>query len=110
MIFIEPHYILHIVSPFSGWCKKWQENFYKSGEYGSMSSSLVNSFKEGSSISDLHYSVSGKIEELSKDIQTWKSQNYQKTLTKLKEFKRSEDAFSKAQKPWIIKYNEGNFD
>ena len=79
----------------------------KNGEYGSMKSSMMVGMREGSSLADTHVSVFGRLDELTRVIQQWKAQTYPKSLTKYKELKRSEEAFNKAQKPWVAKYNEG---
>jgi len=64
-------------------------------------------FEEGHAISDLHFSVHGKLEHLSKETLQWKQEKYPKSLTKYKEFRRSEEAFSKAQAPWLTRNKEG---
>ena len=64
---------------------------------------------EGNVVSDLHFSVYGKLENLSKETIQWKNQRYPKSLTKYKELKRSDEAFNKAQGPWVTKHKEGRY-
>ena len=68
---------------------------------------LLRGLGEGDSLAGLQLSVSSKLDALSKQMIQWKNDIYIKQFTKLKEVKRSEDAFVKAQKPWIQKCNEG---
>lgn len=88
------------------WQNKWFEASNKSFEYGTSFSAVIGGLKEGVSLADLHSSVYTRLEGLSKSIQEWRNEVYPKTLTKIKEAKRSEEVFAKAQKPWVIKYNE----
>jgi len=50
------------------------------------------------------------INNVHNSISTWKSENYHKSLLSWKETKQAEDGFSKAQKPWAKKHDEGEFE
>lgn len=93
---------------FKAWQKKWLDNISRTNEYGSVLDCFKSTLNEGGSLCDLHQSIHGRLMELSTEIQQWKVQRYPKSLTKYKELRRSEEAFSKAQGPWVVKCKEGN--
>lgn len=65
---------------------------------------------EGDQLADVHYELREKLmNEVHQSVNQWKKDNYHKTLMNYKEVKSAEDGFSKAQKPWVRRLDEGNF-
>ena len=58
----------------------------------------------------MHLCVQGKVSEVSHQIQNWKAESYHKGIMGLKETKKAEEGFSKAQKPWAKKHDDSKFD
>ncbi|XP_065648302.1 protein kinase C and casein kinase substrate in neurons protein 1 isoform X2 [Hydra vulgaris] len=89
-----------------GWSLKWFDTFNRYCESNMINQAVKKSFDEVDSLATLQLSISSKLEALSNNIVEWRNVTYCKQFTKLKEVKRSEEAFAKAQKPWVIKSNE----
>ncbi|XP_065057789.1 protein kinase C and casein kinase substrate in neurons protein 2-like [Rhopilema esculentum] len=88
------------------WKKKWLQSFSKGLEYGSVLQSVVNGLQESEEMADIHLAIQGKVFEVSQQIQVWKAESYHKGIIGLKETKKVDEGFIKAQKPWAKKYED----
>lgn len=97
-----------MLCPFSGWSKKWKEFVNKGPEYGSLKSSWLNITNEADQLAEIHNELQIRlVNQVHGNLQKWKSSNYHKSLLSWKETKNAEDGFSKAQKPWTKRHEEG---
>ena len=63
---------------------------------------------EGEQLADIHHELHEKLmNEVHQSANQWKKDNYHKSLMNYKEVKSSEEGFSKAQKPWARRLDEG---
>lgn len=92
------------------WSKKWEESHKRGPEYGALKTAMFGIMVEGEQLADVHYELREKLmNEVHQSVNQWKKDNYHKTLMNYKEVKNAEDGFSKAQKPWTRRLDEGNF-
>lgn len=83
------------------WARKWDDLVSKGPEYGTLEVGWKATLKEAVKLADIHVEIHRKIQdEIIESIQSWKSQNYHKSLMHLKETKKADDGFARAQKPW----------
>lgn len=95
---------------FVGWSKKWNDLVNKGPEYGSLKRSWVNITNEADQLAEIHNELQIRlVNQVHGSLQKWKSSNYHKSLLSWKETKSAEEGFSKAQKPWARRHDEGNF-
>ena len=95
---IESKYVKHL----QHWAKKWEDLVMKGPEYGSVEIGWKATLKEATRIADVHVEIHRKIQdEIMESVQNWKSQHYHKSLMHLKETKKADDGFLRAQKPWV---------
>ena len=57
-------------------------------------------------MADVHFALHGKISEVSSQVLKWKADTYHKGIIGIKEVKKAEEGFSKAQKPWAKKFDD----
>jgi len=88
------------------WNKKWNQTFSKELEYGTVQQSLLKGLSESDEVADMHLAVCGKISEVSSQVLKWKADTYHRGIIGIKEAKKAEERFSKAQKPWAKKYSD----
>ena len=95
-------------SDFAGWSKKWSELVNKGPEYGSLKSAWLNITNEADQLAEIHNELQIRlVSQVHGNLQKWKSTNYHKSLLSWKETKSAEEGFSKAQKPWAKRHDEG---
>ena len=93
---------------FAGWSKKWNDLVTKGPEYGSLKSSWLNVMSEADQLAEIHNELQIRlVNQVHGNLQKWKSANYHKSLLSWKETKTAEEGFSKAQKPWAKRHDEG---
>ena len=93
---------------FAGWSKKWNDLVNKGPEYGSVKSAWVNITNEADQLAEIHNELQVRlVNQVHGNLQKWKSANYHKSLLSWKETKTAEEGFSKAQKPWAKRLDEG---
>ena len=91
------------------WSKKWEDNHKKGPEYGALKTAMFGIMIEGDQLADVHYELREKlVNEVHQSVNQWKKDNYHKSLMSFKEVKNAEDGFSKAQKPWARRLDEGS--
>jgi gas vesicle protein len=96
--FIEKSY----AKSLKGWSKKWADLIEKGPEYGTAEAAWKGVLGEADRLSDLHLKVKDDLNnEVMNSVRTWQKDNYHKSMMHIKERKEMEDAFKKAQKPWI---------
>lgn len=94
---IEAKYSKHLQQ----WSRKWEENIGKGPEYGSLENGWKTMLYEGQRQSEIHNLINKELNSLANVISEWRISNYHKGISgQYKETKRSEEGFSKAQKPW----------
>ena len=94
---IEAKYVKHLQQ----WARKWDDLVTKSPEYGSLEVGWKASLKEATKLAEVHLEIQRKIlDDIIDSVQTWRSQKYHKSFVNLKETKKAEDNFARAQKPW----------
>lgn len=95
---IEAKYAKHLQQ----WTKKWEDTIMKGPEYGSLEIGWKAVSLEGTRLAEIHYDCREKLEEVVKRMSDWKHQRYHRTMPsgKLKEVKKAEDGYQKAQKLW----------
>ncbi len=99
---IENKYTKHLQQ----WSKKWDEHITKSSEHGTLESGWKSLFLATSRVAEVHCDCQKKLDELLKSVIEWRGDHYHKSIGgRLKESKKADDGFQKAQKPW-----EKNFD
>ena len=63
---------------------------------------------EGDQLADVHSELREKLmNDVHQTVNQWKKDNYHKSLMSYKEVKNVEEGFSKAQKPWARRLEEG---
>lgn len=83
------------------WSKKWDDHISKSSEHGTLENGWKSLFLSTSRVAEVHSECQRKLEELLKNVSEWRNDHYHKSIGgKLKESKKAEDGFQKAQKPW----------
>ena len=80
----------------------------KSTEYGSVKVSWLNITNEADQLAEIHNELQVRVGQVNGGVQQWKLSNYHKALLSWKETKTAEEGFSKAQKPWAKRNDEGN--
>lgn len=94
---IEAKYARHL----QVWAKKWEDIVTKGPEYGTLEAGWKATFRGASRIAEVHSDMCRKIQEdIVESIHTWKGENFHKSMMALKESKKAEEYFSRAQKPW----------
>ena len=94
---IEAKYVKHLQQ----WARKWDDLVTKGPEYGSLEIGWKASLKEATKLAEVHLEIQRKImDEIIESVQSWRSQKYHKSFVNLKETKKAEDSFARAQKPW----------
>lgn len=74
-----------------------------------MKTAMFGIMVEGEQLADVHYELREKLmNEVHQSVNQWKKDNYHKSLMNYKEVKNSEEGFSKAQKPWARRLDEGS--
>ena len=102
---IEAKYARHLQT----WAKKWEDIVSKGPEYGTMEAGWKAAFKGASRMAEVHSEMCRKIhDDIMESIQSWKNENFHKSLMALKESKKAEDHFAKAQKPWEKRLAKSN--
>ena len=90
------------------WSKKWEESHKKGPEYGALKTAMFGIMVEGEQLADVHNELQEKLtNEVHQTVNQWKKDNYHKSLMSYKEVKTVEEGFSKAQKPWVRRLDEG---
>lgn len=93
-----------------GWSKKWNDLINKSTEYGSVKNAWLNITTEADQLAEIHSELQIRLgNQVRGNVQRWKSDNYHKSLLSWKETKTAEEGFSKAQKPWVKRHDEGAY-
>ena len=93
----EGKYVKHLQQ----WSKKWDDLVAKSSEYGSLENGWKSLFLSTSRVAEVHSDCQKKLEDLLKRVGDWRTDHYHKSIGgKLKESKKADDGFQKAQKPW----------
>ena len=101
--------IISHLFPFQGWSRKWNDLVNKGPEYGTVKSSWLNITSEADKLAEIHNELQIRlVNQVHGNVQKWKSANYHKSLLSWKETKTAEEGFSKAQKPWAKRQDEGN--
>ena len=94
----------------AGWSKKWNDLINKGTEYGSVKSAWLNITTEADQLAEIHSELQIRLSnQVHGNVQRWKSANYHKAMLSWKETKNAEEGFSKAQKPWAKRQDEGIF-
>jgi len=93
---IEAKYAKHL----QGWGHKWEDLVSKGPEYGSLECGWKACFQAAERVAEVHREMSEKLQGIAESVQSWKAEHYHKTIMHLKEAKKAEDGFFKAQKPW----------
>lgn len=94
----------------AGWSKKWNDLINKGTEYGSVKSAWLNITTEADQLAEIHSELQIRLgNQVQGNVQRWKSANYHKSMLSWKETKNAEEGFSKAQKPWAKRQDEGIF-
>ena len=102
---IEAKYARHL----QAWAKKWEDIISKGPEYGTLESGWKAMFTKASRMAEVHSEMCKKInDDIIESIQSWKNDNFHKSLMALKETKKAEDHFAKAQKPWEKRLDKSN--
>ena len=102
---IEAKYARHL----QAWSKKWEDIVSKGPEYGSLETGWKATFKGASRTAEVHSEMCHKIQEdIIDSIQGWKSENFHKSLMALKESKKADEHFARAQKPWEKRLAKSN--
>ncbi|XP_045479431.1 protein kinase C and casein kinase substrate in neurons protein 1 isoform X2 [Harmonia axyridis] len=84
------------------WSKKWNETIEKGPEYGTTEAAWKGVLVEADRRCDLHLRIKDNlINDVVSKIKNWQKDNYHKSMMQLKEKKDMDDAFKKAQKPWV---------
>ena len=91
------------------WSRKWEDIVAKGPEYGSLEAGWKATFKGASRIAEVHSEMCRKVhEDIIDSIQVWKNENFHKSLMGLKESKKAEEYFARAQKPWVKRLAKSN--
>lgn len=101
---VEARYIRHLQQ----WAKKWEDLIHRGPEYGTTENGWKAIVMEAVRVAEVHEGCRKKLEEVARRALEWKPQQYHKTMAgRLKESKRSDESFTKAQKLWAkdLEYN-----
>lgn len=91
------------------WSKKWEELVSKGPEYGSMAAGWRACLNEANQVAAVHAEVCSKVQHnIISEVQTWRSNNFQKYILGVKEAKKAEESFVHAQKPWLKRLQKNN--
>lgn len=102
---IEAKYARHL----QAWSKKWEDIVSKGSEYGSLETGWKAMFRGASRTAEVHSEMCRKIQEdIVDSIQVWKNENFHKSLMALKESKKADEYFARAQKPWEKRLAKSN--
>lgn len=84
------------------WTKKWEDVIMKGPEYGTLETGWKAVSLEGSRLAEIHIDCKEKLEEVVRQMTEWRHRHYHRTMPsgKLKETKKADDGFQKAQKLW----------
>ena len=75
-----------------------------------MKSAWLNITTEADQLAEIHNELQIRLgNQVHGNIQKWKSANYHKSMLSWKETKNAEEGFSKAQKPWAKRQDEGTY-
>ncbi|XP_076663997.1 protein kinase C and casein kinase substrate in neurons protein Synd isoform X2 [Andrena cerasifolii] len=84
------------------WSKNWNDKIEKGPEYGTTEAAWKGVLVESDRLCDLHLRVKENLcNDIIHQVKTWQKDTYHKSMMTLKERKEMEDAFKKAQKPWV---------
>ncbi|XP_076290071.1 protein kinase C and casein kinase substrate in neurons protein Synd isoform X3 [Lasioglossum baleicum] len=84
------------------WSKNWNDKIEKGPEYGTTEAAWKGVLVESDRLCDLHLRVKESLcNDIIQQVKTWQKDSYHKSMMTLKERKEMEDAFKKAQKPWV---------
>ncbi|XP_044748476.1 protein kinase C and casein kinase substrate in neurons protein 1 isoform X3 [Coccinella septempunctata] len=84
------------------WSKKWNETIEKGPEYGTTEAAWKGVLVEADRRCDLHLRIKDNLMNMVvSSIKNWQKDNFHKSMMQLKEKKDMDDAFKKAQKPWV---------
>ncbi|XP_020281916.1 protein kinase C and casein kinase substrate in neurons protein 1 isoform X2 [Pseudomyrmex gracilis] len=84
------------------WSKNWNEKIEKGPEYGTTEAACKGVLLEADRLCDLHMRIREELcNDIVQHIKTWQKDSYHKSMMTLKERKEMEEAFKKAQKPWV---------
>ncbi|XP_043256231.1 protein kinase C and casein kinase substrate in neurons protein Synd isoform X4 [Colletes latitarsis] len=84
------------------WSKNWNDKIEKGPEYGTTEAAWKGVLVESDRLCDLHLRVKENLcNDIIQQVKTWQKDTYHKSMMTLKERKEMEDAFKKAQKPWV---------
>ncbi|XP_061937104.1 protein kinase C and casein kinase substrate in neurons protein 2 isoform X2 [Apis cerana] len=84
------------------WSKNWNDKIEKGPEYGTTEAAWKGVLVESERLCDLHLRVKENLcNDIIQQVKTWQKETYHKSMMTLKERKEMEDAFKKAQKPWV---------
>ena len=102
---VESRYIRHL----HHWSKKWEELVHRGPEYGTTEAGWKAVVVEAVRVAEVHEGRRKKLEDVAKNVLEWKSQQYHKTIAgRLRESKRAEESFGKAQKIWAKDLDHNN--
>lgn len=84
------------------WSKKWNELIEKGPEYGTTEAAWKGVLGEADRRCDLHTRIKDNLcGVVANKIKQWQKDTYHKSMMHLKEKKDMDEAFKKAQKPWV---------
>eukprot|EP00050_Salpingoeca_kvevrii_P008282 m.301959 g.301959 ORF g.301959 m.301959 type:complete len:538 (-) comp14977_c0_seq1:426-2039(-) len=91
-------------SMLRAWSKRWDHKIEKGSEdtAGTLRPAWFALLREADSTADVHEMVREELtENVAGEVSRWKKEHYSKSMVKgVKETRKAEDAFHKAQKPW----------
>lgn len=82
------------------WGHKWADLVTKGPEYGTLECGWIACCQAAEKVAEVHKEMSEKLQGIAESGQAWKAEHYHKTIMNLREAKKAEDGFFKAQKPW----------
>jgi len=95
---IEKQYVKNL----KAFSKKWNDLIEKGPEYGTTEAAWKSVLGEAERRCDVHNKVKNSLnEDIVAKIKQWQRENYHKSMMHIKEKKDMEEAFKKAQKPWV---------
>ncbi|KAK9870901.1 hypothetical protein WA026_009858 [Henosepilachna vigintioctopunctata] len=84
------------------WAKKWNDLIEKGPEYGTTEAAWKGVLVEAESRGDLHTKLKDNlVNDVVNKVKQWQKDTYHKSMMQIKEKKDMEEAFKKAQKPWV---------
>lgn len=90
------------VKNLKAFSKKWNDLIEKGPEYGTTEAAWKGVLGEAERRCEVHTKVRNNLnEDVNSKIKMWQRDNYHKSMMQLKERKDMEEAFKKAQKPWV---------